>query len=105
MSDEGASAGGSRAAEALATPVHAGGAYKAFGELTRAEVRARGDELAEVGASGGPLQRVIPVARAWRALAGEMEQAGAATVADLEPEAVAAAAERVWVLPPEEGMI
>jgi hypothetical protein len=95
---------GTRAEQALAAQVHVAGGYRPFGELTREEVAARGDELADVG-GWGPLQRVVPVARAWRALAREMEELGVATVGELDAASVVAAAERLWVLPPAEGMI
>jgi hypothetical protein len=82
----------------LEHPVSAGGTTKPFGTLTAAEVRARADELsAAVG--WGPTARVAPVARAWGALARQMDEAHAATVTDLGEDA-AAAAERLWVVPP-----
>ena len=40
------------------------------------------------------------MAQAWRELADELAQAGAATVADLGGERAAALAERLWVVPP-----
>jgi hypothetical protein len=93
-----------RVAEALAAPIQIGTAERRFGQLTVAEVEARAAELRGVG-GWGPLQRVVPVARAWAELAGEMRQAGAESVAELEPEAVLGYAERTWVLPPAEGLI
>ena len=85
--------------DALARPVSVGGAVKPFGTLTVAEVRARADELA-AAVGWGPTAKVAPVARAWGELAGRMEAGGAATVADLGPEAAAECAERLWVVPP-----
>lgn len=86
-------------AEVLAEPVFADGETKPFGDLTAADVRARAGELA--GAVGwGPTARVAPVAQAWSELASTMERQGAATVADLDPQAVAERAERLWVVPP-----
>jgi hypothetical protein len=83
----------------LSVPVYAGNRYKPFGELTLAEVGARARELR--AASGfGPTARVASVARAWAELGRAMAQAGAAVVADLEPEAVADFARRAWVVPP-----
>jgi hypothetical protein len=84
----------------LATRVHAGdGGSKPFAELTVDEVRARADELRQ--ASGwGPTARVGPVAMAWRELSRLMETEQAGTVGDLAPDAVAARAEKLWIVPP-----
>jgi hypothetical protein len=83
----------------LAQPVFAGGRSKPFAEVTAGEVRERGEELK--GAAGwGPTVKVGSVGRAWSELASVMEAAGAATVGDLDPEAVAARAEKLWVIPP-----
>ena len=79
--------------------VHGGGGSKPFGELTAGEVAERAAELRS--ATGwGPTARVGPVARAWADLAREMEAAGAAKVADLDPELVARRAEALWIVPP-----
>jgi hypothetical protein len=91
-----------RVAAALATPV--GTAERRFGEMTVAEVEAQAAELRGVG-GWGPLQRVVPVARAWAELAGAMREAKAERVAELDPEAALAYAERTWVVPPAEGLI
>ena len=40
------------------------------------------------------------VALAWSELARLMEDAGAGTVADLDPELVSARAQKLWVVPP-----
>jgi hypothetical protein len=85
--------------DALTRPVSVGGASKPFGTVTAAEVRARADELA-AAVGWGPTAKVAPVARAWAELADRMEGRGAATVADLGPEAAAECAERLWVVPP-----
>jgi hypothetical protein len=83
----------------LAELVYAGGRAKPFGELSVEEVRARAAELRD--ATGwGPTARVAPVAMAWGALGRQMEAAGAARVADLEPSALAERAEALWVVPP-----
>lgn len=85
--------------EILAREVFSGGANIAFGQLTLTAVRERADELgAAVG--WGPMARVAPVAAAWRELATRMERAGAATVAELPAEIIAALAGRLWVVPP-----
>jgi hypothetical protein len=85
--------------EVLDTAIFAGGRSKRFGEVTAEEARARAQELRD--ASGwGPTARVAPVARAWGELARRMDDAGAATVAELEPEVVAEYAEPLWVVPP-----
>ncbi|HEY7622081.1 MAG TPA: hypothetical protein VH834_20080 [Solirubrobacteraceae bacterium] len=85
--------------EILRRPVHAGGADKPFGALRLEEVRAHAAELRSA-AGWGPTARVATVARAWRELADDMARERAATVADLGPERAAAAAERLWVVPP-----
>ena len=40
------------------------------------------------------------VALAWSELAGLMERTGARTVADLDRDAVAERAEKLWIVPP-----
>ena len=82
----------------LSRPIHVGGADKPFGALTQAEVKARAEEL-HAAAGWGPTMRVKPVARAWSELARRMDQAGAATVADLDSATVAALAQPLWVTP------
>ena len=80
----------------LTVSVYVAGGPKPFGELTTAEVTARAAELrAAVGF--GPTVRVAPVARAWGELARRMEEAGAATVADLDEPTVAELAEPLWL--------
>jgi hypothetical protein len=84
---------------ALAEPVFAGGRSKPFAELTAAEVHARADEL-KATTGWGPTARVAGVAQAWTLFARAMDDAGAATVGDLDPETIAAHAEKLWVVPP-----
>jgi hypothetical protein len=83
----------------LAEPVFAGGRSKPFAELTAEEVRARADEL-KAATGWGPTAKVASVAMAWGAFARLMEQQGAATVAEVDREAVAEHAEKLWVVPP-----
>ena len=83
----------------LAERVYAGGRSKPFGEVTAEEVRARADEL-RATTGWGPTARVAAVAMAWGELARLMDGSQAQTVADLDPEEVAARAERLWVVPP-----
>jgi hypothetical protein len=83
----------------LAEPVFAGGRSKPFAELTADEVRARADEL-KAATGWGPTAKVASVAMAWGVFARLMEQQGAATVADVDREAVAEHAEKLWVVPP-----
>ena len=85
--------------DVLDRPVHAGGADRRFGELGVDDVRAHAAELRSA-AGWGPTARIATVAQAWRELADELAQAGAATVADLGGERAAALAERLWVVPP-----
>lgn len=83
----------------LAERVFAGGRSKPFAELTAEEVRSRADEF-RAATGWGPTARVASVARAWAELAKLMEEGGAATVADLDRDAVADRAEQLWVIPP-----
>jgi hypothetical protein len=85
--------------DVLTRPVHAGGAERRFGELTVEDVRAHAAELGSA-AGWGPTARIATVARAWRELAEEMAGEKVATVADLGEQRAAAAAERLWVIPP-----
>jgi hypothetical protein len=83
----------------LAQEVFIRGASRPFGELTADDARSRADELrAAVG--WGPTARVAPVARAWRELTMAMDRAGAAAVAELEPEVLVELAPRLWVTLP-----
>jgi hypothetical protein len=79
--------------------VFAGGRSKPFAELTVNEVRARADEL-KAATGWGPTAKVGSVARAWSELARLMEEKGARTVADVDRDAIAERAERLWVVPP-----
>jgi hypothetical protein len=82
--------------EALSTPVYAADGYKPFGEFTLEDVRLKANELA--AATGwGPTARVASVARGWSALGSAMASAGAATVAELEPQAAHEHARQLWV--------
>jgi hypothetical protein len=83
----------------LTVSVYVAGGPKPFGELTRAEVVARAAELREA-VGFGPTVRVAPVARAWGELARRMEDAGAATVADLDEPTVAELAKTLWLRMP-----
>jgi hypothetical protein len=83
----------------LAEPVFAGGRSKPFAELTADEVRARAEEL-RASTGWGPTARVAGVARAWTVFSQLMEKQGAATVADVDRDAVAEHAEKLWVVPP-----
>ncbi|MBV9838382.1 MAG: hypothetical protein JO156_09690 [Solirubrobacterales bacterium] len=98
MSD--ASPPGGEANDALLTQlVYTRGANRPFGELTLEEVRERADEL-RAATGWGPTARVAPVARAWRELTITMERDGAASVAALSQEALAALGPKLWVLLP-----
>lgn len=87
-------------AAVLAAEVSCAGGYKPFGEMTAGEVRSRAEELRAAAKVGPMAQRMAPVAGAWRGLAEEMEREGAAKVAELAGEVIAARAERLWVVPP-----
>lgn len=96
--------GAARLHEALASKVDVRGVGTPFGEITAESARVQAERLADVG-TWGPLQRVAKVAHAWKLLAAQMERDGAATVAELPPEDVIEHAERLWVIPPPEGLI
>ncbi len=83
----------------LATTVWVDGANRPFGELTVDQVRGRADEL-KAATGWGPTARVAPVARAWRELSMALDSAGVNTVAELDPEAIAEMAPKLWVTPP-----
>jgi hypothetical protein len=83
----------------LAELVFSGDRSKPFAEMTADEVRSRAQEL-RAATGWGPTARVASVARAWVELARLMEDSCAATVADLERDAVAESAEKLWVVPP-----
>ena len=90
---------GSDVQRALAATIFIRGANRPFGEFTLDDVRARADEL-RAATGWGPTARVAPVARAWRALAIEMERAGAQTVSELDPPELAELAPQLWVVLP-----
>jgi phosphoribosylglycinamide formyltransferase 1 len=93
-----------RAAEALASKVDIERTGVPFGDLTAEDARAQGQRLTEVG-TWGPLQRVAKVAHAWKLLAAQMEKEGRATVRDLPVADVIEHAQRLWVIPPPEGLV
>jgi hypothetical protein len=83
----------------LAEHVFAGGRSKPFAELTAEEVQARAAEL-KAATGWGPTAKVASVAMAWGELGRLMQQSNARTVGDLDPDAVAQRAEKLWVVPP-----
>jgi hypothetical protein len=83
----------------LAEQVFAGGRSKPFAELTAEEVQARAAEL-KAATGWGPTAKVAAVAMAWGELGRLMEQSNARTVGELDPDAVAQRAEKLWVVPP-----
>ena len=83
----------------LREQVFSGGRSKPFAEMTAGEVRARADEL-RAATGWGPTAKVGAVALAWSQLATLMEETGARTVADLDRDAVAERAEKLWIVPP-----
>ncbi len=85
--------------EILRQTVFVDGENRPFGELTRAQVTARADELrASVGF--GPTTRVAPVARAWRELGLALERAGVGSVGELGEDVVGELAPKLWIVPP-----
>jgi phosphoribosylglycinamide formyltransferase-1 len=93
-----------RVAEALASKVDVDKTGVPFGDLTAEDARAQGQRLTDVG-TWGPLQRVAKVAHAWKLLAAQMERDSAAAVRDLPGADVIEHAERLWVIPPPEGLV
>jgi hypothetical protein len=85
--------------DTLTRPVHIGGAEKHFGEITLDEARARAVELKDV--AGWGMNRVLPVARAWRELVTLMEKAGYEKIGDLDPATLDTMAKKMWVIPPK----
>jgi len=96
--------GAERFDEALAVLVPAGDEKIAFGEITADAARAQSRSLKEIG-NFGPLVRVAKVALGWAQLAALLDQSGAERVSDLEPKAILDFAERLWLIPPEGGLI
>jgi hypothetical protein len=84
----------------LEQPVFSGERSRPFGELTRDEVAARAAELRAAAGGGGPTARVLPVALAWAELARIMDREGVRKVAELDENALAQRAERLWIVPP-----
>jgi hypothetical protein len=85
--------------EVLNATVFIDGANRAFGDLTPDQVRSRADELRSA-VGFGPTARVAPVARAWREMSMALDQAGAATVSELDAARVLELAPKLWVVPP-----
>jgi hypothetical protein len=88
-----------RLQEVVSQQIFVRGANRPFGELTLEDARARADEL-RAATGWGPTARVGPVAMAWRELTMTMERSGAATVSELDPEAIVELAPKLWVVPP-----
>jgi hypothetical protein len=88
----------------LERSVFVGGSYKRFGALTREDVQALATELG--GASGlGHRSRVGSVAAAWQQLGSAMNDAGAGQVGELDQESVERFAQRLWIVPPDGGLL
>jgi hypothetical protein len=87
------------ARQILDQQVYVRGANRPFGSLTPDDVRSHADELRSA-IGWGPTARVAPVAQAWRELSIALDGAGAATVADLDPESLVKLAPRLWVTLP-----
>jgi hypothetical protein len=96
--------GGGVSGPVLQALVFVRGENRPFGTLTLHDVSARADEL-RAATGWGPTARVGPVAHAWRELAIQMQRAGAATVAELDPGMVAELAPKLWVVPPGGGLL
>ncbi len=79
--------------------VFVAGAGRAFSTVTAEDARAHADELRST-VGWGPTARVAGVAQAWRELSLALDRAGAATVAELDPETVSDLAPRMWITLP-----
>ena len=78
--------------------VHVGGVDRPFGELAPHDVAHHAAALGDA-VGWGPTARVASFARAWSELARQMDEAGAETVADLDPAALLELAPSLWVTP------
>jgi hypothetical protein len=76
--------------------VHVGGVDRPFGELSVHDVALHATALGDA-VGWGPTARVASFARAWGELGRQMEEGEAATVADLDPDALLALAPSLWV--------
>ena len=83
----------------LEQAVHVGGADRQFGAVTAADAAAHAAALREM-TGWGPTARVGSFARGWDELARTMEEAGAATAADLDPATLVGLAPKLWAVPP-----
>lgn len=83
----------------LAEPVSVDGSYKPFARMTAAEVAGRAEEIGGISELG-QAPRIAAVAAAWKGLAEAMRAQPAATVGELDREALRARADRLGVLPP-----
>lgn len=97
-------AGEGQLEQALRAELHDGERYVAFGELTVAGAAAQAERMGELK-GWGPLDRVRPIADAWRTLVRELEDAGAERVADLEAATVIEYASKLWITKPPGGLI
>jgi hypothetical protein len=84
--------------DTLTRPIHVGGVDKHFGEVTLDDARGRATELKDV--AGWGMNRVLPVARAWRDLVVLMEKAGYEKVSELDAATLDKMAKKLWVIPP-----
>ena len=83
--------------EILGQMVFSGGANRTFGVADAPTTRAPMPTSCARRSGWGPTARVAPVAQAWRELSMALDRAGAATVADLEPDGALELAPRLWV--------
>jgi hypothetical protein len=90
------------AASILAREVFIRGANRPFRELTVEDVSSRAQELRDA-VGWGPTIRVAPVAQAWRQLAEQMGQEGAASVAEIAAERLLELGPRLWMVLPGAG--
>jgi hypothetical protein len=89
---------------ALSALVPVGEQKVAFGKITVAQAREQARSLKEIG-NFGPLMRVAKVAMGWSQLAALLDQRTAKNVSELDEGTIVDFAERLWVIPPEGGLI
>ncbi len=75
--------------------VHVGGVDRPFGELGPRDVAQHAAALSEA-VGWGPTARIASFARAWADLARRMDEADAATVAELDPVVIVELAPSLW---------
>jgi len=90
--------------EALAKPVFCGDSYVPFGELSAEQARGLAAELGSAG-TWGPMTKVGSVAHSWEELAEAIESGEAEKVSELTGPQILEFAQRLWIVPPGDGLL